>query len=103
MNRYPKLTAKDAAALQEFLRGSGLAHHAISKGSRNRRDSTVKPELQKLARHRLSRAKHVFNDGEHLFSMGSLAGAVNRFYYAAFYPARALLATANWTLAAIAE
>jgi uncharacterized protein (UPF0332 family) len=53
----------------------------------------VKPELEKLTRHRLSRAKHAFNDGEQLFSMGSLEGAVNRFYYAAFYAARALLAT----------
>jgi uncharacterized protein (UPF0332 family) len=52
----------------------------------------VKPELEKLARHRLSRAKGAFSEGEHLMTVKSFMGAVNRFYYAAFYTARALLA-----------
>jgi uncharacterized protein (UPF0332 family) len=52
----------------------------------------VKPELEKLARHRLSRAKGAFSEGEHLMTVKSFMGAVNRFYYAAFYAARALLA-----------
>ena len=53
----------------------------------------MKPELEKLARHRLSRAKMAFSEGDHLFSAKAFMGAVNRFYYAAFYAARALLAT----------
>jgi uncharacterized protein (UPF0332 family) len=52
----------------------------------------VKRELEKLARHRLSRAKEAFAEGEHLFAKGAFMGAVNRFYYGAFYAARALLA-----------
>jgi len=52
----------------------------------------VKAELEKLARHRLSRARDAFAEGEHLFARGSFNGSVNRFYYAAFYAARALLA-----------
>jgi uncharacterized protein len=52
----------------------------------------VKPELEKLARHPLSRAKDAFGEGEHLLTKSASVGAVNRFYYAAFYAARALLA-----------
>ncbi|MGZ8477770.1 MAG: HEPN domain-containing protein [Candidatus Binatia bacterium] len=52
----------------------------------------MKAELGKLARHRLSRARDAFAEGEHLFAIGSFNGSVNRFYYAAFYAARALLA-----------
>lgn len=52
----------------------------------------MKPELEKLARHRLARAKDAFGEGEHLLAQKSYMGAVNRFYYAAFYAARALLA-----------
>ena len=52
----------------------------------------MKPELEKLARHRLARAKDAFGEGEHLLTKGASMGAVNRFYYAAFYAARALLA-----------
>jgi uncharacterized protein (UPF0332 family) len=52
----------------------------------------VKPELEKLARHRLSRAKGAFSEGDHLLTAKAFMGAVNRFYYAAFYAARALLA-----------
>jgi uncharacterized protein (UPF0332 family) len=53
----------------------------------------VKPELEKLARHRLSRAKAAFSEGDHLLNANAYMGAVNRFYYAVFYAARALLAT----------
>jgi uncharacterized protein (UPF0332 family) len=53
----------------------------------------VKSELQKLARHRLERARGAFFEGDHLLAIGAFTGAVNRFYYAAFYAARALLAT----------
>jgi uncharacterized protein len=52
----------------------------------------VKPELEKLARHRLARAKDAFGEGEHLLTKGASMGAVNRFYYVAFYAARAILA-----------
>jgi uncharacterized protein (UPF0332 family) len=52
----------------------------------------VKRELEKLARHRLSRAKGAFSEGDHLLTAKAFMGAVNRFYYAAFYAARALLA-----------
>lgn len=50
------------------------------------------PEIEALARHRLLRARETFNEGECLLSHGSFAGAVNRFYYSAFYAARALIA-----------
>lgn len=53
----------------------------------------MKPELEKLAQHRLGRANEAFRDGDQLLSLGSIDGAVNRFYYAAFYAARALLAS----------
>ena len=52
----------------------------------------MKRELEKLARHRLRRAKEAFEEGEHLVAKSAFMGAVNRFYYAAFYAARCLLA-----------
>lgn len=52
----------------------------------------MKRELEKLARHRLDRAKEAFTEGEHLLTKRAFMGAVNRFYYAAFYAARSLLA-----------
>jgi uncharacterized protein (UPF0332 family) len=52
----------------------------------------LKRELEKLARHRLGRAKEAFAEGEHLLTKSAFMGAVNRFYYAAFYAARSLLA-----------
>lgn len=52
----------------------------------------MKPELEKLARHRLSRARDAFAEGEQLLAASGLMGAVNRLYYAGFYAARALLA-----------
>jgi len=52
----------------------------------------VKRELEKLARHRLGRAKEAFAEGEYLLTNSAFMGAVNRLYYAAFYAARSLLA-----------
>jgi len=48
-----------------------------------------------LARHRLARARDALADARTLFEAGRAIGAVNRFYYAAFHAARALLATRN--------
>ena len=53
----------------------------------------MRPEIEALAHHRLSRAREAFAKGEHLLAKGTLMGAVNRFYYGAFYAARSLLAT----------
>ena len=53
----------------------------------------MREEILKLARHRLARAREARKDGETLLAGGSLNSAANRFYYAAFYAARALLAT----------
>jgi uncharacterized protein (UPF0332 family) len=53
----------------------------------------VKKELIALAHYRLSRARETYNDALKLLEEGSLNSATNRFYYAAFYAARALLAT----------
>ncbi len=53
----------------------------------------MKSEIVDLAYHRMKRAKEAFRDGELLLNQGSIWGAVGRFYYAAFYAARALLAT----------
>lgn len=50
-------------------------------------------EVKKLSRLRLSRAKATFEEGLALYERKAYCGAVNRFYYAAFYAARALLAT----------
>ena len=40
----------------------------------------MNPELEKLARHRLSRAKAAFSEGEHLLNANAFMGAMNRFY-----------------------
>lgn len=53
----------------------------------------MKKELISLARYRLSRARETYGDALKLLKEGSLNSATNRFYYAAFYAARALLAT----------
>lgn len=53
----------------------------------------MKEEIKALSGYRLSRAKETFNDGLKLLENKSFIGATNRFYYAAFYAARALLAT----------
>lgn len=46
-----------------------------------------------LARHRLARARDALVEARTLFEAGRFGGAINRFYYAAFHAARALLAT----------
>lgn len=64
----------------------------LSPSAREGRDSPVKAEVEALARHRLCRAREAVVEGEHLFAKDAFMGAVNRFYYGAFYAARALLA-----------
>ena len=46
-----------------------------------------------LAAYRLARAREAFRAGLTLVEAGSYLGAINRFYYAAFYAAKALLVT----------
>lgn len=46
-----------------------------------------------LSEWRLEKAKTTFQDGEELERLGSYHSAINRYYYAAFYAVRALLAT----------
>lgn len=53
----------------------------------------MKQEIVALAEHRLKRARETFAEAITLLGSDSLNGALNRFYYAAFYAARALLAT----------
>lgn len=53
----------------------------------------MREEIEKLARHRMSRAREAFGEGECLLAQCAPIGAVNRFYYCAFYAARSLLAT----------
>ena len=50
-------------------------------------------EERDLVAHRLGRAEETLGEGRALLAAGSLPGAVNRLYYAAFYAARAVLAT----------
>lgn len=50
---------------------------------------------RKLVSHRLARAEETLRDGRTLLEADSLHGAVNRFYYAAFYAARAVLGSAG--------
>ncbi|MBF7084421.1 HEPN domain-containing protein [Desulfallas sp. Bu1-1] len=45
-----------------------------------------------LSRWRLEKAEQTFIEGDQLFKLGSYHGAINRYYYAAFHAARALLA-----------
>jgi uncharacterized protein (UPF0332 family) len=46
-----------------------------------------------LARHRIARANDALSDANLLMEQRHFTGALNRLYYAAFYAARALLAT----------
>ena len=48
--------------------------------------------VPELARYRLARARQAMTEGATLLGADAAVGAVNRFYYAAFYAARALLA-----------
>ena len=52
----------------------------------------MKKEMKDLARYRIIRAQNTFKEGNALFEKSFFPGAVNRFYYAAFYASRALLA-----------
>lgn len=70
-----------------------MEDYAFSSGGHKGRNCALKDEIKALAQHRLSRAREAFAEGEHLLAKGALMGAVNRFYYGAFYAARALLAT----------
>lgn len=53
----------------------------------------MKPELAALARHRMTQARETLAEADQLLASQAFRGAVNRLYYAAFYAARALLAT----------
>lgn len=53
----------------------------------------MNPEAAALARHRLTRARGALKEADLLFAEAAWSGAVNRYYYAAFHVARALLAT----------
>jgi hypothetical protein len=48
-----------------------------------------------LAEERITRARRTLADAQALLARGSTASAINRAYYAAFYAARALLATSG--------
>jgi uncharacterized protein (UPF0332 family) len=69
-----------------------VAEYAVSPGG-DPWASPVKEEVRALAAHRLGRAREAVSEGRQLLDTGSPRGAVNRFYYAAFHAARALLAT----------
>jgi uncharacterized protein (UPF0332 family) len=55
----------------------------------------VSPEANVIARHRIERADAACREGDLLAEQHSYGGAANRYYYAAFHAARALLATRN--------
>jgi len=55
----------------------------------------VNPEADALARHRLDRAAAACREGDLLGAERGYRGAMNRYYYAAFHAARAVLATRN--------
>ena len=48
-----------------------------------------------LAHHRIARAHEALDEADLLIEQRHFSGALNRLYYAAFYAARALLATHN--------
>ena len=52
-------------------------------------------EANVIARHRIERAAAACREGDLLAEQHSYGGAANRYYYAAFHAARALLATRN--------
>jgi len=70
-----------------------MGRNAVRPGARPRGRAALKPASIQIARHRLERARSALRDGETLLAQESLTGAGNRFYYAAFYAARAVLAT----------
>jgi len=52
----------------------------------------VRKEVRRLVLYRFRRARAAYRDGRALVRKKSYESAINRFYYAAFYSARALLA-----------
>jgi len=57
----------------------------------------VRPEAVTLARHRLQRARETLHEGDLLREADAQDGAVNRYYYAAFYAARSSSPRSNST------
>ena len=55
----------------------------------------MSPEANVIACHRIERAAAACREGDLLAEQHSYGGAANRYYYAAFHAARALLATRN--------
>lgn len=55
----------------------------------------MSPEANALSQHRIERAVAACREGDLLAERHAHGGAVNRYYYAAFHAARALLATRN--------
>ncbi len=53
------------------------------------------PEREALARHRMDRARETLAAADRLLATGGYADAANRYYYAAFHAARAVLAAAQ--------
>ena len=68
---------------------------AVPQGSpAGRCDALVSPQLE-IARHRLQRARDTTEEADVLIAARRWRGALNRLYYAAFYAARAVLATTD--------
>lgn len=55
----------------------------------------MSPEASVIAQHRIERAEAACREGDLLAEQHGHRGAINRYYYAAFHAARALLATRN--------
>ena len=55
----------------------------------------MSPEADVIARHRIERAAAACREGDVLAEQHSYGGAANRYDYAAFHAARAMLATRN--------
>lgn len=53
----------------------------------------MKKEIIEITQYRMKRSHSTFQEGITLLESASYNGALNRFYYAAFYAVRALLAT----------
>lgn len=62
---------------------------------RRSREHSIVNASDALARHRIARAHAALGEANLLIDRRHFSGAMNRVYYAAFYAARALLATRN--------
>src|SRR5205823_6315001 len=78
--------------LSRCARASSLARDSLRPCDGTGRHRLVSP-LEELATARMAKAEDAMRDGVFLLEKGSLSAAINRFYYASFYAARALLAT----------